>query len=624
MSVSNQQPNQREQESQEHVGTNETQPSGSISELESSSSGLKQDATTESSTERPLWREKPEETKHTMSEGTSKHGLTASLKQASPTNLQSSFRIVLAAILIVLTVVTIKAGSILNHFLGLPLAAQIALSIIQAELSIVTILSAFPPVSNWFSQLWQSWKPILKVAISLFSIIILLVTPVLGTWLLVQYESKQPHNTTKSVSTHTPTASTTTPLAQGTSYVVPASTSGTGTKNPVTPTVTGSTPSVTTVPSSRCGSASFTMFGFDLQHTHYNPNETCLSTSKVSSLTLNWKAATGGTILSSPVVANGIVYIGSYDGKVYAFNVATGTLRWSSYIGGSIQAPLTLASGLLYIAPIGPTLYALNASTGTTAWTATVGSSGNGITSSSPLVVNNTVYIGAADAKLYAFNASTGQSLWTTTTLNNRIDASPTYDNGVVYLTATSANNTDNNMYAINASNGTIEWTATLQGSSQSSPAIANGLVYVGSAAGAVGLQAFNASGCGSSTCTPVWSASLDGGVNSSAAVANGMVYIGTTNGTLYAFNTSNGGNPLWSYHTGASIYSTPAIANGVIYVGSEDHSLYALNATTGAKLWSYATGNTLDSSPAVVNGVVYIGSTDDYFYAFQLPGTMP
>ena len=175
MSVSNQQPNQREQEALEQELTNEKLSSGSISELESSSSNLKRDAAIDPSTERPLWREKPEETKHTMSEGTSKHRLTASLKQASPTNLQSSFRIVLAAILIVLTVVTIKAGSILNHFLGLPLAAQIALSIIQAELSVVTILSAFPPIANWFSQLWQSWKPILKVVISLFSLIILLL-----------------------------------------------------------------------------------------------------------------------------------------------------------------------------------------------------------------------------------------------------------------------------------------------------------------------------------------------------------------------------------------------------------------------------------------------------------------
>ncbi len=33
-----------------------------------------------------------------------------------------------------------------------------------------------------------------------------------------------------------------------------------------------------------------------------------------------WTAATGGYVYSSPAVANGVVYVGSYDGKLYAFS----------------------------------------------------------------------------------------------------------------------------------------------------------------------------------------------------------------------------------------------------------------------------------------------------------------
>jgi outer membrane protein assembly factor BamB len=34
-----------------------------------------------------------------------------------------------------------------------------------------------------------------------------------------------------------------------------------------------------------------------------------------------WSYATGGAIRSSPAVANGMVYVGSEDGRLYAFGL---------------------------------------------------------------------------------------------------------------------------------------------------------------------------------------------------------------------------------------------------------------------------------------------------------------
>ena len=34
-----------------------------------------------------------------------------------------------------------------------------------------------------------------------------------------------------------------------------------------------------------------------------------------------WTGATGAVIISSPAVANGVVYVGSYDHKLYAFDL---------------------------------------------------------------------------------------------------------------------------------------------------------------------------------------------------------------------------------------------------------------------------------------------------------------
>jgi outer membrane protein assembly factor BamB len=114
------------------------------------------------------------------------------------------------------------------------------------------------------------------------------------------------------------------------------------------------------------------------------------------------------------------------------------------------------------------------------------------------------------------------------------------------------------------------------------------------------------------------WSYSAVAEVCSSPAVVNGVVYVGSDDYNVYALNASTG-TLLWSYTAGNQVKSSPAVANGVVYVGSYDQNVYALNASTGAKLWSYTTGGEVNSSPAVANGVVYVGSYDGNVYAFGL-----
>ena len=64
----------------------------------------------------------------------------------------------------------------------------------------------------------------------------------------------------------------------------------------------------------------------------WNPYETVLGVSNVGSLRLKWKSIPIGFGLasnlpqSSPAVVNGVVYVGSYDGNVYALKASTGAL----------------------------------------------------------------------------------------------------------------------------------------------------------------------------------------------------------------------------------------------------------------------------------------------------------
>ena len=106
--------------------------------------------------------------------------------------------------------------------------------------------------------------------------------------------------------------------------------------------------------------------------------------------------------------------------------------------------------------------------------------------------------------------------------------------------------------------------------------------------------------------------------ISSSPAVANGVVYIGSPDHRLYALDATTG-KILWQYETGDTIsFSSPAVANGVVYVGSDDKTLHAVDAATGKGLWKYTTGGKIKSSPLVDNGVVYVGSYDSNLYALD------
>ena len=90
-------------------------------------------------------------------------------------------------------------------------------------------------------------------------------------------------------------------------------------------------------------------------------------------------------------------------------------------------------------------------------------------------------------------------------------------------------------MYAFDAATGKLRWSSLSGDAIDSSPAIANGVLYIGS--NDHKLYAFNASGCASASCSPLWTASTGGAVSASPTVANGFVYTGSNDGNLYAFH---------------------------------------------------------------------------------------
>ena len=68
-------------------------------------------------------------------------------------------------------------------------------------------------------------------------------------------------------------------------------------------------------------------------------------------------------MISSPSVNNGVVYVGSEDGIVYALNASNGAFVWKYTTGGQIMVSSpAVYDGRIYIGSNDDNVYSLNAS----------------------------------------------------------------------------------------------------------------------------------------------------------------------------------------------------------------------------------------------------------------------
>jgi outer membrane protein assembly factor BamB len=199
---------------------------------------------------------------------------------------------------------------------------------------------------------------------------------------------------------------------------------------------------------------------------------------------------------------------------------------------------------------------------------------------------------------------TTNQTLWSYTT-GASVGSSPAVVDGVVYV-----GSDDHKVYALNVADGAFIWSYTTGEAVESSPAVIDGVVYVGSNDNKT--YALNAA-----TGALIWNYTTGSYpfystyALSSPAIVDGKVYVGSMDRNVYCLNAANGAL-IWNYTTYNSVTSSPAVADGRVYVGSWDASVYCLNASTGARIWQYADVGIL-SSPAVADGTVYIGQGGSY-----------
>ena len=117
----------------------------------------------------------------------------------------------------------------------------------------------------------------------------------------------------------------------------------------------------------------------------------------------HWQTALPDLSNTTPAVADGTLYVGCFDGKVYAIDGGRGRVEWATRVGGFVEGGLAVAGGRVY-AQGGRELHALDADGGRTLWRASIGSTGD----HTSVVVGDTVYVGGDRLRAFKPGGGTG------------------------------------------------------------------------------------------------------------------------------------------------------------------------------------------------------------------------
>lgn len=380
----------------------------------------------------------------------------------------------------------------------------------------------------------------------------------------------------------------------------------------------------------------------DASHSSYNADATSITPDNESGLRQMWRwivppsPNAGSTLLTaSPVVVNGVVYIGAEDGYFYALDEATRQVLWSDFLG--LVTKLTCPG--------------------------TIGITSTATVADDPVTGNATVYVNAPDGYLYALDAATGAVNWRSvvaipsTTKNDYYAwGSPLVTGGKVYVGISS--NCDNPLIqggalAFDQATGTqlAHWraiTGKFGASVWSSPGVtADGRIIVTTGNGykPSGQPLYDDSVVALDPNTlnvldywqvPASERIADGDFGASPTmftadingVSTPMLGVCNKNGTYYALQQDNlAAGPVWQdtitvpYPGGAKECVAAAIWNGTDLIEGGgaattingttfDGSVQALDPATGTVIWQTGLNGTIVGSPTEDGGGVVAAQT--------------
>ncbi len=413
-----------------------------------------------------------------------------------------------------------------------------------------------------------------------------------------------------------------------------------------------STSNPTALATTHVGPVSFTKYGMN------DSNNAVFEGPQVAGWSQSW-TYTATEPLQQASVANGVVYASGDGGNlasqsndlIYALDAQSGSLLWSRHLDNMSMTTPVVADGMVFVGSgtqgfqgsnlrnvdnlnaqhivrgTGPNaIYALDAANGQVVWEyRTLGEN-------MPTFIysQGTLYVANGNGAVYAFNARTGVRQWKVSIGSYVSMSSPTLANGVLYVSG--AHPYD--LYAINVATHQLMWAAPVPGvfagTDDSSLAFANNMVYL---MGTIGswtkpssvVFAFNPDGQ-LAWQTVLGSGALPTDIEVSAPVAVGTtLYVGSpiTNAE-YALNALSG-KVLWTFDAAGPVSESPAVVNNILYFGDGTGMFYAIDASNGKEIASKAlTGSFAADYPVVVGQTIYQPDENGQLFAIPFSDLTP
>jgi outer membrane protein assembly factor BamB len=348
----------------------------------------------------------------------------------------------------------------------------------------------------------------------------------------------------------------------------------------------------------------------------HDPAHSAMGQSGPANLTLRWKYTTNGAVSSSPSIVDGRVYVGSQDKNIYCLDARSGSFIWNFSTNIRLESSPAVVDGKVYVGPDDGNVYCLDAYDGSLLWEQNAGGFIQGdfasavILRSSPIVVNSRVYVGSLDTNVYCFDANNGDINWTYKT-EGYITSSPAVADGAVYVISQEPDS--GALYKLDANNGSLIWEKalpyqlTFMGGTDmhASPTVGDGMVFASS-----NTQEYY--GIDAATGDIEWTYRDESALEfiiCSTIYKDGLLFL-IDKFSIVCVDAKTG-HSIWSTYLGEELYVSPSYADGKLYVVTDQRSVYVLNATNGDKLGHFSTGSNSWSAPSIYEGRVYVGSND-------------
>jgi eukaryotic-like serine/threonine-protein kinase len=291
-------------------------------------------------------------------------------------------------------------------------------------------------------------------------------------------------------------------------------------------------------------------------------------------LELLWEVATQDGVVSTPVIRDGQVYVGTLVGYLLCLDLASGRELWR-YRSIESKDENEFASG--FAAPIG--------------------------------IAGDKVFAGDDQGVFHVVEAATGRKVWSLET-DSEIVGGPTFlEDRVIF------GSHDGKLYCLKQADGGQVWTFETQGPVNATPTLAGPYTFI------TGCDKPILRVVDTSTGKQHAEVPLDELLIASAAVADDILYFGTDSGSVIALDWKNK-KRLWTYsvpNREQQIHSSPAVSGNMVVIGSRDKHLHAIDRTTGKGLWTFPTRAKIDGSPVIVGERVFFGSADKFVYGVSL-----